>query len=118
LHADLTAGRKLALAILKPNSWGQINGVADCKSGKLYVERGGLSSIVGIFLIGLVALAGILPLTVISWSELSTVGKWGAAAGNLLIGLITFTGVLENYRLLLAARALERFVSDEKQGKS
>lgn len=118
LHADLAAGRKLALAILKPNSWRQIYGVADCESGKLYVERGALGSIVGLLLMGLVAQAGILPLTVLSWSELSTGGQWGAAAGNLMIGLITFTGVLTNYRLLLAARALERFVSNEKPRQS
>lgn len=35
-----------------------------------------------------------------------------------MIGLITFTGVLTNYRLLLAARALERFVSNEKPRQS
>lgn len=110
-HADLVSGKNLALAMPKPNDWGNIYGVADCESGKLHVHTGALSSIFIDTMFGIAAQVAIVPLIFLNWTEFSAGDRFGSIAAILFLVFLAGAYVWKDYRLLVAARALERYAS-------
>lgn len=111
-HANLIAGNKLALAMPKPNAWGSIYGVADCVTGKIYAHTEALTGIIVIALFGFAGLLALVPLLLLNWPDFTLLGRFGAIAIVMFIGLLTYVPVRKLQRLRLAADSLTLYIAD------